>query len=428
MLRTASALILGSLSLAALPLAASAQTAESAESAEAGGYDFDAATRPAVSYGPRPLYLVGQLPEGELKDKLTSCQDQTPAATDFTIGHRGAPLLFPEHTVESNLAAAGMGAGLLECDVTFTADKELVCRHAQDDLATTTNILATPLAGKCSAPFTAAADGQDATADCRTSDLTLAEFRTLEPKMDSSDKAATTVEDFMKGNPVWRTDLYTAGAHSMTHAESIRLFKALGAKFAPELKGATEDMPFDGYSNDDYAQAIVDEYKAAGIPPADVFLQSFEPEHIDYWLANEPEFAETVVYLVDPDRVEGFDGSDPESWGEYAPQPIADKGLNYISVPLFALVAPGEGRDMVASEYARAIKETGMKIIAWSLERSGPIANGNGGWYYSSVADIATDDGAIYEMVDTLAQDVGVVGIFSDWPATVTYYANCMGL
>ena len=33
----------------------------------------------------------------------------------------------------------------------------------------------------------------------------------------------------------------------------------------------------------------------------------------------------------------------------------------------------------------------------------------------------------MYEWIDVLAEDVGVEGIFSDWPATVTYYANCMG-
>jgi glycerophosphoryl diester phosphodiesterase len=27
-----------------------------------------------------------------------------------------------------------------------------------------------------------------------------------------------------------------------------------------------------------------------------------------------------------------------------------------------------------------------------------------------------------------LAQDVGIIGLFSDWPATVSYYASCMGL
>jgi glycerophosphoryl diester phosphodiesterase len=27
-----------------------------------------------------------------------------------------------------------------------------------------------------------------------------------------------------------------------------------------------------------------------------------------------------------------------------------------------------------------------------------------------------------------LTQEVGIMGLFSDWPATVTYYANCMGV
>ena len=31
-------------------------------------------------------------------------------------------------------------------------------------------------------------------------------------------------------------------------------------------------------------------------------------------------------------------------------------------------------------------------------------------------------------VLDVLAMDVGIIGIFSDWPATTTYYANCMGL
>jgi glycerophosphoryl diester phosphodiesterase len=34
----------------------------------------------------------------------------------------------------------------------------------------------------------------------------------------------------------------------------------------------------------------------------------------------------------------------------------------------------------------------------------------------------------MYEYIDALARDVGVVGIFSDWSATVTYYTSCMGL
>jgi glycerophosphoryl diester phosphodiesterase len=31
-------------------------------------------------------------------------------------------------------------------------------------------------------------------------------------------------------------------------------------------------------------------------------------------------------------------------------------------------------------------------------------------------------------VIDVLAQAVGVRAIFSDWPARVTYYGNCMSL
>ena len=84
--------------------------------------------------------------------------------------------MFPEHTKESYEAAARMGAGIVECDVTFTKDKALVCRHAQNDLHTTTNILATPLAAKCTKGFTPhdPVANTPASAECRTSDITLA--------------------------------------------------------------------------------------------------------------------------------------------------------------------------------------------------------------------------------------------------------------
>lgn len=87
-----------------------------------------------VQIGPRPFYLVQNMDDGPLKEKLLSCQAGPFTKSDFSIGHRGAPLQFPEHTAESNIAAARMGAGILECDVTFTKDKQLVCRHAQNDL------------------------------------------------------------------------------------------------------------------------------------------------------------------------------------------------------------------------------------------------------------------------------------------------------
>ena len=89
-----------------------------------------------VELGSRPALLVADLAEGELKSRLEACLDEPPRRTAFSIGHRGAGLVFPEHTREAYEAAYRMGAGTLECDVTFTKDLELVCRHAQNDLAT----------------------------------------------------------------------------------------------------------------------------------------------------------------------------------------------------------------------------------------------------------------------------------------------------
>lgn len=103
-----------------------------------------------MQLGPRPFYLVQGMDEGKLKDRLLRCENGPFYRTDFSIGHRGAPMQFPEHTKESYEAGARMGAGIVECDVTFTKDGELVCRHSECDLHTTTNIVATPC--RCGSP------------------------------------------------------------------------------------------------------------------------------------------------------------------------------------------------------------------------------------------------------------------------------------
>lgn len=379
-----------------------------------------------IEYGPRPYYLIDRMEDGALKDKLQSCAGQEASTSMFSIGHRGASMQFPEHTVEANVAAARMGAGILECDVTFTKDLELVCRHAQNDLHTTTNIVATPLADTCVMPF-APADGETkAAAECRTSEITLDEFRSLTPKMDASDGSATTAEAYLSGTAGWRTDLYAVEPTKlMTHAESIELFKSLGAKFTPELKSPSVEMPFNGFTQEDYAQKLVDEYKAAGIPASDVWLQSFNLEDVLYWIKAEPEFGAQAVYLMDEYNTEGYSPMDASTWPNTMEE-LKAMGVNYIAPPTWMLVTL-DGEEIVPSELAIKAKEAGINIITWTIERSGPLVQG-GGWYYQSIADVTDSDGVMYELIDALAQDVGVVGIFSDWPATVTYYANCMGL
>ncbi|MEL6745187.1 MAG: glycerophosphodiester phosphodiesterase family protein, partial [Pseudomonadota bacterium] len=245
----------------------------------------------SVQLGPRPFFLVDEMSDGALKETLQACKAGPFSKTAWSIGHRGAPLQFPEHTVQSYKAAAQMGAGILECDVTFTKDRQLVCRHAQNDLHTTTNILATELATKCTTPFAPASGDQPASAECRASDITLAEFQTLRGKMDAADKTATTADDYMYGTAGFRTDLYAANGTLMTHAESIELFKNLGVKFTPELKSPSVPMPYEGdYTQAMYAQQMIDEYKAAGVSPEDVFPQSFNLQDLLYWIENEPAF------------------------------------------------------------------------------------------------------------------------------------------
>ena len=379
-----------------------------------------------VELGPRPYYLIDRMAPGPLKHKLRSCASMTFERKDFSIGHRGAPLQFPEHTVESNRAAARMGAGILECDVTFTKDLALVCRHAQNDLHRTTNILKTPLARACTAPFVPASGARKATAECRTSDIALAEFRTLRGKMDAADRSATTVDGYMDGTAAFRTDLYSREAGTlMTHAESIALFRSLGAKFIPELKAPAVEMPFNGFSRADYAQKLIDEYKAAGIPASDVFPQSFNLDDVLYWIEREPEFGKQAVYLDASYRRRSFDPNDPATFRPPMWQ-LADMGVRYIAPPMWMLVTVDGGR-IVPSAYAKAAREAGLRIFAWTLERSGPLAGG-GGWYYRSIREVTDSDATAFELLHVLAQDVGIEGIFSDWPATATYYANCMGL
>ncbi|MFW6333538.1 MAG: glycerophosphodiester phosphodiesterase family protein [Thermodesulfobacteriota bacterium] len=388
-----------------------------------------------VQLGPRPYYLVEDMEESPLKRKLERCSEGPFKKTDFSIGHRGAALQFPEHTKESYQAAARMGAGILECDVTFTKDLELVCRHSQCDLHTTTNILLTDLAEKCAEPFSPAqfdAEGnliKPASAKCCTSDITLEEFKSLCGKMDASDPRATTVEAYLGGTADWRTDLYATCGTLMTHAESIELFKELGVKMTPELKAPSVAMPYEyngkTYTQEEYAQQMIDEYIYARVPPWKVFAQSFNLEDVLYLIAHTPWYGNRAVYLDGRYADSGFDHTDPETWSPTMTE-LADLGVTIIAPPIWMLLKVDNG-EILPSVYAEYAKAAGLDIITWTLERSEPLASG-GGWYYQTVSDGIDNDGDMYEVLDVLAKDVGILGIFSDWPTTVSFYANCMGL
>lgn len=387
-----------------------------------------------IQLGPRPYFLVADIDEGVLKDKLEKCAEGPFQKTDFSIGHRGAALQFPEHTKESYIAAARMGAGIVECDVTFTKDRQLVCRHSQCDLHTTTNILAIDeLAAKCSEPFSPAEfDGvggliKPATAKCCTSNITLEEFKTLCGKMDAFDPRATTVEDYLAGTPNYRTDLYATCGTVLSHKESIDLFMEQDVKMMPELTLPRVGMPYEGdYTQEAYAQQMIDEYKVAGVKPKNVFAQSFNIDDVFYWIEHEYEFSKQAVYMDGRYGDPTFDYTDPNTWSPSMEELVAE-GVNVIGPPMWMLLALDANNQIVPSIYAVAAKAADLDIITWTLERSAFLSGGAGGWYYQTINDVINNDGDMLTVLDVLAQDVGIRGIFSDWPATVTYYANCKG-
>ncbi|MDJ0872451.1 MAG: glycerophosphodiester phosphodiesterase family protein [Gammaproteobacteria bacterium] len=386
------------------------------------------ATGTGVQLGPRPLYLVEGMDEGKLKDRLMRCQDGPFHLTDFSIAHRGAPMQFPEHSDLSYRAGARMGAGIVECDVTFTKDGELVCRHSECDLHTTTNIVATPLNDQCTVPWSG--PYQDPKPLCCTSDLTLHEYKFLEAKIDASDPAADTPEGYLGGTASWRTDLYTGRAQVLTFQESIALNRELGVKHSPELKGATHPKRLKTIfgSQAAYAQKLIDELKSASVKPKDTWVQSFSKEDIMYWIEHEPVFARQAVYLdsIAPTAKPVI----PRLTLDELKQ-LKNQGVQIFAPPMWALLAVNEAGKVIPSKYAEDITTAGLDIITWTFERS-DLRKGaaKGGWYYQfdPTGNAIRKDAHMYKALHVLAKKVKVLGVFSDWPATVTYYANCMGL
>ena len=395
---------------------------------------------PGIQVGPRPHFLVDRMRPGPLKDRLLACADGPFRRTRFSIGHRGgASLQIPEHTRENFLAGARMGAGLLECDVTFTKDGALVCRHDQCDLHSTTNILLTPLASRCSAPFTPAefdSEGRrtkPASALCCTSDLDLAEFRSLEGRMDASNPNARSPREFLSAPEPWRTDLYSAGSTLSSHAESIALISHLGADFTPELKGPNRGARVqieDVFgSRERYAQAMIDEYRSAGIPADRVYPQSFDPSDVQYWIRNAPDFGRQAVLLEGAFRPDQIPTADEL-------RSRAASGIRIVAAPLWMLLEVDSSGRIGASRYARDARTAGLDIIAWTLERSGRVVEevlptrgtAAPSFYYQSTLEALENDGDLMTILDVLSREVGVLGVFSDWSGTVSYYASCMGL
>jgi len=157
---------------------------------------------------------------------------------------------------------------------------------------------------------------------------------------------------------------------------------------------------------------MVDEYKQAGVSPARVWPQSFNKADVLTWIEKRPSFGKQAVYLDDAETV-----ADLPTFTELLQ--YKSQGINIVAPPLFALlVADAEG-NIRPSQYALNAKQADLDIITWTLERSGILADGGNGFYYQTFDSAIKREGDMMRVLDVLAKDIGILGIFSDWPATV---------
>jgi glycerophosphoryl diester phosphodiesterase len=147
-----------------------------------------------------------------------------------------------------------------------------------------------------------------------------------------------------------------------------------------------------------------------------------------YWIKNEPAFGKQAVYLDDANSP-----ADVPSAAEL--KSYAAQGIKIVAPPMWVLLDVKNGK-IVPSQYAKNAKAAGLGIITWTLERSGRIVEevlptkgtASPSFYYQTTLDALKNDGDLMTTLDVLAKRVGILGIFSDWSGTVTYYASCMDL
>ena len=180
-------------------------------------------------------------------------------------------------------------------------------------------------------------------------------------------------------------------------------------------------MPLNnGFTQAAYATKILDEYRQAGIDPARVFPQSFNIGDVLYWLDNHPEYADQVVWLDPRGRQPDFEASLDDF------QRLKQRGVSIVAPPIPMLVQVDDQGELQATPYARLARQAGLHIITWTFEAG--VATDPDNWMYRHLNGYVDSEGKMLEVLHFLQDQAGIAGIFSDWPGTVTYYANCMGL
>jgi hypothetical protein len=153
---------------------------------------------------------------------------------------------------------------------------------------------------------------------------------------------------------------------------------------------------------DEIRHKIIQEYRDEGVPASQVFAQSFQVPDVLYWIKHEGEYGNTAVML----------GTDFKGFEKTA----ADMGVKIIS-PSYGNWVTEDGDSYEVTEFAKATAAAGMKLIGYTAERN-----------YYRPAGQPYSDMEVNELqhIHAAAMKANVMGLFTDWPATLTFYANCV--
>lgn len=189
--------------------------------------------------------------------------------------------------------------------------------------------------------------------------------------------------------------LREAPAHTLDFAGYVRVLAPLPVAYVPELK-RTPLPP--GLDRDDLRRAFVDAFRAQGIAPERVFLQSFDLEDLAFWRRYAPAYARRGIWL-DGRRL---DPEDPATWHPGMAE-LKAGGLAYLGPPIRYLIKRERAR-LVPTAYARAARAAGLLLVPWTLERE---------------ADLGPPE-ALYRALAAL----GVFAVFSDDPGRYSERKN----
>jgi glycerophosphoryl diester phosphodiesterase len=249
-------------------------------------------------------------------------------ATPIVIGHRGAAVYRPEHTLAGYELAIEMGADYIEPDLVMTKDGKLIARH-EPMIGGTTNVADHP--EFAARKTTRNVDGVPTT-DWFASDFTLAEIKTLRAKERlPALRPGSAAYDGLYEVPTLDEVIALAKQKSDETGRTIGIY--------PEIKHSTFHSGLFG-SNVFENKLLNKLHKAYGnsacVP---VFIQSFEVGNLRY-LSKKTEIK--LVQLVDADDVNA-DGSlslvapykqpydfvvsgDPRSFADL----LTEQGLNFV--------------------------------------------------------------------------------------------------